>query len=117
VYPFADEANSGWNTKNFYFYEIVNNAGKNLHMQLALSGNNLPDNLRDISNRIIQHFPTRGKKPDWEWKCPFVTPYTDIPEDMSDEEIYSVLDDQYDQLMGFESKLIGILNSVENECV
>lgn len=115
VYPFADEANSGWNTKNFYFYEIVNNAGKNLHMQLALSGNNLPDNLRDISNRIIQHFPTRGKKPDWEWKCPFVTPYTDIPEDMSDEEIYSVLDDQYDQLMGFESKLVSILQDEGND--
>ena len=112
---FADEANSGWNTKNFYFYEIVNNAGKNLHMQLALSGNNLPDNLRNISNRIIQHFPTRGKKPDWEWKCPFVTPYTDIPEDMSDEEIYSVLDDQYDQLMGFESKLVSILQDESND--
>lgn len=73
------------------------------------------DNLRNISNRIIQHFPTRGKKPDWEWKCPFVTPYTDIPEDMSDKEIYSVLDDQYDQLMGFESKLVSILQDESND--
>lgn len=109
MYPFAEEANSGWNTKNYYFYEIVNNSGKNLHMQLALSGANLPDNLREISNCIIRSFPTRGKKADWEWKCPFVSSYADISENMSDEEIYSVLDDQYDQLMGFESELISIL--------
>lgn len=118
VYPFADEANSGWKTKNYYFYEIVNNfckTGIKLHMQLALSGTNLPDNLREISNRITQHFPTRTKKSDWEWKCPFVTPYIDIPEDMSDEEIYSVLDDQYDQLMGFERNLLSILQDESND--
>ena len=86
-------------------------------MQLALSGNNMPDNLRKISNRIIQHFPTRSKKPDWEWKCQFVTTYTDIPEDMSDEEIYSVRDYQYDQLMGFESKLVSILQNESDDAL
>ena len=31
-----------------------------------------------------------------------------------DEEIYSVLDDQYDQLMGFERKLLAILRDESN---
>jgi len=82
---------------------------------LALSGKNLPDDLRRISNYIIQHFPTRGKKTDWEWKCPFITPYTDIPEAMSDEEIFSVLDDQYDQLMEFENELVCFLNGKKSK--
>ena len=34
---------------------------------------------------------------------------------ISDEEIYSVLDDQYDQLMGFESKLVSILQDESND--
>ncbi|NLL62782.1 MAG: DUF262 domain-containing protein [Ruminococcaceae bacterium] len=115
VYPRADEANSGWNTKNFYFYEIVNDAGRKIQMKFALSGKNLPDNLREISDRIAQYFPTRGGKTGWEFRCPFIIPCTDIPADMSDEEIYSILDDQYDQLMRFESKLVSILQGENHD--
>lgn len=38
IYPLSKEASSGWNTRNYYFYEIVLTNHKELHMQFALSG-------------------------------------------------------------------------------
>lgn len=105
-YPFSEEASSGWNTRNYYFYEIVLTNYKELHMQFALSGKNLPDNLKEKSDFILEHYRVKGKKKGWDWKTPFKTPSIYISEDYSDEEIISTLDDYYDQLMEFESQLI-----------
>lgn len=109
IYPFSKEASSGWNTRNYYFYEIVLTNHKELHMQFALSGKNLPDNLKEKSACILELFRVKGKKEGWDWKTPFKTPSIYISEDYSDEEIISTLDDYYDQLMEFESQLISAM--------
>ena len=113
ILPDAPEAKSGWGTSNHYFYEIVNSAGTSIYMQLALSGKNIPDNLKEICERINKHFPAKMQKVNWQWRCPFITSHVSIPEEMSDEDIIKVLNDQYAQLQEFEKKLVEVMNMEE----
>lgn len=71
-------------------------------MQLALSGKNILDDLREICERFNIHFLLKNLRANWLWFCPFITSYTNIPEDMSDEDILVILNDQYIQLRDFE---------------
>ncbi len=113
ILPVAPEAASGWGTRNHYFYEIINSAGKSVYMQLALSAKNIPDNLKEICERINTHFPSKQQKENWQWRCPFITSHVSIPEDMADEDIIKVLSDQYAQLQEFEKKLVKAMNKEE----
>ena len=109
ILPDAPEAASGWGTRNHYFYEIINNAGKSIHMQLALSAKNIPDDLKEICEKINEHFPAKQQKVNWQWRCPFITSHVTISEDMSDEDIIQILNDQYAQLQEFEKRLVDAL--------
>lgn len=106
ILPDASEAASGWHTRNHYFYEIVNRGGKMLYMNLALSSKNIPDDLREICERINEYYPSRVQRAEWQWRCPFVTSRAEITEEMEDEEIVRILNDQYAQLMSFEKDLV-----------
>lgn len=114
ILPDAPVAASGWKTKNHYFYEIVNGGGKSVFMQLALSAENIPDDLMEICERISKHFPPKRRKENWVWRCPFITDHIAIPEDMSDGEIVQILNEQFSQLMAFEKKLVEAMRS-END--
>ena len=82
-------------------------------MQLALSAKNIPDDLKEICERINKHFPAKQQKVNWQWRCPFITSHVTIPEDMSDEDIIQILCDQYAQLQEFEKKLVEVMSSEE----
>lgn len=75
-------------------------------MQLALSAKNIPYDLKDICERINEHFPSKQQKENWQWRCPFITSHVSILEDMADEDILRILNDQYAQLREFEKKLV-----------
>lgn len=111
ILPDAPEAASGWGTSNHYFYEIINNAGKSVYMQLALSAKNIPDDLRETCEKINTYFPSKQQKANWQWRCPFVTGHVDIPDDMSEEDILSILSVQYAQIRDFEKKLVEAMNN------
>lgn len=111
ILPDAPEAKSGWGTKNHYFYEIVNDAAKSLRIQLALSAENIPDDLKETCEKINKFFPAKQQKVNWQWRCPFVTKHVPISENMSDEEILKILADQYAQTKDFEKKLVKAMES------
>jgi hypothetical protein len=71
--PDTTEANSGWGTRNHYFYKVVNAAGKEIHMQLALSSRGMPAEQRELCERIDEHFPVKVHNAKWQWRCPFTT--------------------------------------------
>ena len=106
ILPDAPDAESGWGTRNHYFYEIINNAGKAVYMQLALSAKNIPDDLKEICEKINDHFPSKQQMANWQWRCPFITSHVSISEDMPDEDIIKILSVQYAQLQEFEKKLV-----------
>ena len=105
ILPDSEEENSGWNTKNHYFYEIRNNEGTGFLMSLTLSSRNLTDEQRDICNKINEHFPSRQQKANWQWRTPFATKQAKIDDELSEEKIFEQLDKKLIELKTFEKKL------------
>lgn len=105
----SEEANSGWNTKNHYFYEIRNNEGKGFLVYLTLSSRNLTDEQREICDKINEYFPARQQKANWQWRTPFSTKQVKIDEELSEDKIFEQLDKRLEEIKAFEVKLKGLL--------
>ncbi len=105
ILPDSEEANSGWNTKNHYFYEIRNNDGNNFCINLSLSSRNLTDEQREICDKINEHFPSRQQKSNWQWRTPFATKQVKIDEELSEDKIFEQLDKRLEEVKAFEVKL------------
>lgn len=102
--PDVEGLRSGWNTPNFYFYEIRNN-GNDFFIQLALSSRNIPDDLRKVCEQINKYFPARTKKVDWQWRTPFSTKHIKVEEEFSEEYIFEQLNRLFENVKKFELKL------------
>lgn len=103
--PDAAEALSGWNTKNHYFYEIINNGGTEFYIQISLSSKNIPDDLREICDEINIHYPSRQQKVNWQWRLPFRTKVSKISQDTTEDRIHELLDKKLDEIRVFENAL------------
>ena len=106
ILPEAEVAASGWGTKTHYFYEIVNNQGRMVRIQLAFSSENIPENLRKMCERINEVFPSRIQKENWKWRTPFVSQRIRFNENTTKEDIIKALETCYGQMKEFEQKLI-----------
>lgn len=105
ILPDAKDAKSGWGTKNHYFYEIANEANGELYLKMALSGENIPDDLKAICEIITEHFPLRVMRKNWKWRVPFSTKRVDVSKS-TDEEVICILNDLYAEVMQFEKQLV-----------
>ena len=105
ILPDAENAASGWNTKNHYFYEIYNNGGSEFFIQIAFSSKNIPDYLREICDEINKHYPSRQQKENWQWRIPFKTKVSKIDYETSEEKIYELLDKKFEEIRAFEKNL------------
>jgi hypothetical protein len=106
ILPDAEEATSGWNTKNYYFYEILNNnGGTEFYIQISFSSKNIPDDLRAICDEINVHYPSRQQKANWQWRLPFRTKTVKIDEDTSEEKIHELLNKKFEEIKAFENAL------------
>lgn len=56
ILPDIQNAPSGWNTDNHYFYEILNRNGKTAYIQLAISSKNITDEFCAICDRVNQFY-------------------------------------------------------------
>ena len=118
--PDAPEAKSGWNTKNHYYYEVVNKKrnrvktgpkGNIIGMQLALSAKNIPADLKDICEKINEHYPSKRQSENWSWRVPFSAERVVVPFNMEEEDIVRQLDVQFAELMNFEKDLLQVMNN------
>ena len=105
ILPDSEEENSGWNTKNHYFYEIRNNEGTGFLISLTLSSRNLSDEQRDTCDKINEHFPSRQQKANWQWRMPFTTKQVKLDEVLSEDKIFEQLDKKLEEIKVFEEKL------------
>lgn len=108
ILPDAKDAKSGWGTKNHYFYEIANEANGELYLKIALSGENIPDDLKAICEIITEHFPLRVMRKNWKWRVPFSTERVDVSK-LTDEEIICILNDLYAETMQFEKQVVDVM--------
>lgn len=101
--PDADLPESGWKTKNHYFYEIRVERDK-CFTQLALSGENIPMSIKTKAERVITGF---GKKlnNNWKWALVLKTKPFKISEDMPEETIKKQLDKALAQIKREETVL------------
>lgn len=118
--PDAPEAKSGWNTKNHYYYEVVNNKrtrvktgykGNIIGMQLALSGKNIPADLKEICERINEHYPSKRQYENWYWRVPFSADRVVVPHEMGEDEVFKLLDEQYAKIMAYEKDLLQVMKN------
>ena len=96
---------SAWKSKSQYYYEIVNRAGKTAFIQLSISGKAMPDESRAVCDRIVEYYPVKGKKDDWDYRLPFKSKTITIGEKLSEEEIFKDLDECLVELNRFEADL------------
>lgn len=106
ILPDAQEAASGWNTKNYYFYEIRNNDGKEYFIQLAFSSKNIPDELKATCEKINSFYPSRQQKKNWQWRIHFSTKRSKPDEALTENKIYEQLDKKLEEILKFESDLL-----------
>lgn len=107
--PDAEEAQSGWNTKNHYFYELYNNGRTTFSIQLVFSSKNITDRLKAMCERINVYYPSKVQKENWLWRTQFITKKSKIEEEISEEKIFDQLNKWLGEIKAFEQKLKGHL--------
>lgn len=108
ILPDAKDARSGWGTRNHYFYEIINEDEGKLYLKMALSAENIPEDLKAICEIISEHFPPRRWGKNWKWRVPFSTKRVDVSKS-TDEEVICILNDLYTEAMQFEKQLVDVM--------
>ena len=84
--------------------------GNIIEIQLALSGKNIPADLKEICERINIHYPSKWQYDNWNWRQPFITERFVVPFEMEEEKIIKLLDAQFQTLMSFEKDLLQVMN-------
>lgn len=79
-------------------------------MQLALSGKNIPADLKGICERINMYYPSKRQYENWYWRIPFWTERCVVPFEMEEEIIVKLLDAQFNTLISFEKDLLQLMN-------
>lgn len=104
--PDSETALSGWNTKNYYFYEIFNNQGKEFYIQLAFNSKGISAELRSMCDRIMEYCPDKAQSEDWQWINPYSTKHSDVGEELLEERIFAQLNNNLKEIEEFEKNLM-----------
>lgn len=102
--PRQNGAISGWNSPDFYFYEIHN---RDVHFRiiLSISSKNAPAELKAEFEKLIDFYKPRRSKSDWEWKRLYSTPTADYNSNTTKEQIWSQLDKMLAEVLEVEKAL------------
>ena len=107
IFPDTEEASSGWQTKNHYYYEILHNNGKKVFIQLALSRENASEEFLNLCDRAAKYYPDKKDYPkeDWSWRILYKTTPIDLGDTISDEWLFQKLDEAFEEIKVFENDL------------
>lgn len=105
LFPDSQSADSGWNTKKRYYYEISNYVGERIGMGCVVSSRNLPEELITTCNKIDELFLLKNRKENWQWRTFFPAKPFKISRDTSDEKIAEMLDRQFAEVQASEKQL------------
>lgn len=106
ILPDLENAPSGWNTANHYFYEVVTRQDRPIFIQFALSAKNASDEFLQLCTQINDLYPSKYKaKKDWLWRTPFKTNSFEISDNVSKEDVFAKLDACLEEIIAFEKNL------------
>ena len=83
----------------------MNRSGKSFYIQLALSAKEMPEDQVETCDRINEFYPSKGNKPDWQWRTPFRTATVEIADANDKESIFAKLDVCMQEINDFEEDL------------
>ena len=105
LFPESPGAKSAWNTANRYFYEIVNNTGSGLYVQLAFNSKGMPADQISISDKIDVYYPSKEKDTGWSYRVPFKTAVHNFDDINDKQAVMAQLDKWFQEIRAFEEDL------------
>lgn len=111
ILPEGPEAVSGWKSRSFYYYELVNRGDK-IKLMLTLGSMNIPERQRTICERLIHILKPNDNKPNWVWKRIHVWNWQQIAEDDTEDEIRKYMDRYWEKVEAFEASLLKQLEKI-----
>ena len=106
VFPETSGTKSAWDTENHYFYEVINNTGKSLFVQLAINSTGMPAEQIETSDRINALYPAKVDKADWSYRVPFRTAIHDFDDVYDEQAVFNQLDNWLQEIKTFEDDLM-----------
>ena len=105
LFPDTPGTKSAWKTTNHYFYEIINNSGDGLFMQLAFNSQEMPSDQMALSDKIDSYYPNIEKDMGWSYRVPLKTAFH-IFDDINDKQaVFDQLDKWLQEIKAFEEEL------------
>jgi hypothetical protein len=105
IIPESEEPNSGWKTKNHYFYEITI-TGKdilNCCIKFVLNSQKCSSEQKEIFEKINELYPVKKTKDDWDYRCHFTTSTFKIEtKEINEEKIHEKLDKELQEIFAFQ---------------
>ncbi len=107
--PESDNPNSGWKSKNHYFYEIQNSEGKEISIKFVLNSDNINSEQKELFEKINTINPSKLQKENWQWRTHFSSSKIKDIEEIDEEVIKKQLDKLLSECLKFENELINKL--------
>lgn len=97
---------SDWGTTSFYYYEFVCKVDS-VQMQFTLYGSEQAESLIDVFRRINDIYSFRGRfMPNFGYAHPKVTETVHFDRDISEKDLFAILEKLYEEMMDFEKELL-----------
>lgn len=114
ILPDVAGGESAWGTENFYFYEVRNvvlpSREHELFLQMCVASKNIPEDLRQICDKINDYYPSlQKKKDDWAYRINFYTKHVIFTENDDENKVIGQLEEFLEEAFEFERKLVGKL--------
>lgn len=107
--PESEKPNSGWKSKNHYFYEIQNSEGKEISMKFVLNSDNITTEQKELFEKINKISPSKMQKENWQWRTHFSTGRIKDIEEIDEDTIKGQLDNLLNECLNFENNLLSKL--------
>lgn len=114
--PDVSGVKSGWGTHNFYFYELRNQRSREhkdehlVYLQLCTNSDNIPDDLREMSDRINDASDLSSDEENWQHRINFSTDQALYGDNADEETVMTQLDRCLKKMLEYEQKLAEKLN-------
>lgn len=104
--PESDKPDSGWKSKNHYFYEIRNIEEKEFCMQFVLNADNATAEQKELFEKINKISPSKMQKENWQWRTHFATKHIKDFDEIDEDIIKGQLDKLLNECLSFENNLL-----------
>lgn len=109
ILPDSEDTLSAWNTRNYYFYEIINKGDNKTRINFVINSDNIPN---DLNERITILFKENNKKikENWKWATIQTIYKLSINDEFDENEITEELNKGLKEVIKFERETIKALD-------